>query len=861
MIRSKRNTSRSTKFQKRAQSKLSNLATKLNPNDPNWIDRYVEISTHLAFGDYDPNWFDDVHFDILRDLCNENLQSNYVVHLLTLLELMVPFLDSEDKIEQTIGSLLNIITGQSGKRTALVMNKYIYSATSLVLYTQEWKYKSSSIDDLYNVFIKFLLEKSRNSKSSLNEACFNALVEISTNSPELLESANWHFLSAKNLSESLCLMALYNSKQNSAGLRELTQNIRFSPDLKFHHFSSFLFTLVSSSHYNDSLSLLLLKPFLHRYISGNSIHDVHLALKLLIKFGFEIFSSLEEEFFMKQIVSLSTMPSLPIGYRLLCLSFIKIAFVSIYKPPLNSPPLGLIDTLCPYLFDGPDTQEKKMVILNEFSFVISDNEFFNLISRLHRLGDVHCANYKRSTSSLFRVLNIALKKRPPLTERILNFLLESIFSPSYTHYIEKLFVFLEQHWDFAQLMVDKFIAQLVILLKDQDNNNEGYQQVMSISQCPFIRTSNQYLAFLQLINWFLSIAHHHIVLTEFQLEFIVNFIRINCLQWPQSSTAALTCCTSILYYQRVTFKVKEALLIILEWLKSERKVDIETSSLAQIYLLALRTLKEEYIKQVFTSDEEEFLIQKVPESFDDYLCTIVRNERNQCPLIVERLKNEAPKERLKLGSSLWLSIPFQVYLSAASSLDRLFCVDILFTSPQIANLKQTFQMPLFEKGQERARLGLNVDFKVNGPFWLDITIRFVDYQGIIYNYEQPECEYISLEDVFIPIDVSPDQCTESLVQAIMQHPDSLQTVIVVRNHHSFESFFKHYQWVKQFVVDSMVDAGKQKEHCNLAIGLSPDVVILCSVRLVNGNVNLFVTTNNYEIIPSFLLSTFANSDS
>ncbi|KAH9405065.1 hypothetical protein TYRP_000900 [Tyrophagus putrescentiae] len=763
MIRSKRNTSRSTKFQKRAQSKLSNLATKLNPNDPNWIDRYVEISTHLAFGDYDPNWFDDVHFDILRDLCNENLQSNYVVHLLTLLELMVPFLDSEDKIEQTIGSLLNIITGQSGKRTALVMNKYIYSATSLVLYTQEWKYKSSSIDDLYNVFIKFLLEKSRNSKSSLNEACFNALVEISTNSP----------------------------------------------------------------------------PFLHRYISGNSIHDVHLALKLLIKFGFEIFSSLEEEFFMKQIVSLSTMPSLPIGYRLLCLSFIKIAFVSIYKPPLNSPPLGLIDTLCPYLFDGPDTQEKKMVILNEFSFVISDNEFFNLISRLHRLGDVHCANYKRSTSSLFRVLNIALKKRPPLTERILNFLLESIFSPSYTHYIEKLFVFLEQHWDFAQLMVDKFIAQLVILLKDQDNNNEGYQQVMSISQCPFIRTSNQYLAFLQLINWFLSIAHHHIVLTEFQLEFIVNFIRINCLQWPQSSTAALTCCTSILYYQRVTFKVKEALLIILEWLKSERKVDIETSSLAQIYLLALRTLKEEYIKQVFTSDEEEFLIQKVPESFDDYLCTIVRNERNQCPLIVERLKNEAPKERLKLGSSLWLSIPFQVYLSAASSLDRLFCVDILFTSPQIANLKQTFQMPLFEKGQERARLGLNVDFKVNGPFWLDITIRFVDYQGIIYNYEQPECEYISLEDVFIPIDVSPDQCTESLVQAIMQHPDSLQTVIVVRNHHSFESFFKHYQWVKQFVVDSMVDA----------------------VRLVNGNVNLFVTTNNYEIIPSFLLSTFANSDS
>lgn len=183
MLRTKRNTSGKTKSQKRVQNKLSNLATKLNPNDPNWIDRYVEISTHLSFGDYDTNWFEDVHFDILRDLCNENLHSNYVVHLLTLLELMGHFLDSEEKIEQTIGSLLNIITGQSGKRTSLVMDKYIFTTTSLVLYTQEWKYKSSSIDDLFDAFIKFLLEKSKNSKSTLNETCFNALAEISTNFP------------------------------------------------------------------------------------------------------------------------------------------------------------------------------------------------------------------------------------------------------------------------------------------------------------------------------------------------------------------------------------------------------------------------------------------------------------------------------------------------------------------------------------------------------------------------------------------------------------------------------------------------------------------------------------------------------
>lgn len=96
MIRTKRN-SIWKKSQRGAQKKLSNLATKLNPNDPNWIDRYVEVSTHLSFGDIDKSWFEDVHLDILRDICNEDLHSDYILHLLTLLELMVPFLDSEDK--------------------------------------------------------------------------------------------------------------------------------------------------------------------------------------------------------------------------------------------------------------------------------------------------------------------------------------------------------------------------------------------------------------------------------------------------------------------------------------------------------------------------------------------------------------------------------------------------------------------------------------------------------------------------------------------------------------------------------------------------------------------------------------------
>src|SRR5699024_5237789 len=125
---------------------------------------------------------------------------------------------------------------------------------------------------------------------------------------ELMDAASLQPTSAGNLSESLCLMALFDAKQNGTGLREVAQNIRVIPDLKCYHLSVYMFNLVNSSHYNDMLSLMLLKPFLHKIISSNSIHDIHFALKLLIKFGFEIFSSLEEEFFMKQLVVLSTMP-------------------------------------------------------------------------------------------------------------------------------------------------------------------------------------------------------------------------------------------------------------------------------------------------------------------------------------------------------------------------------------------------------------------------------------------------------------------------------------------------------------------------------------------------------------------------
>lgn len=68
----------------------------LNPKE-NWISRYVEITSHLSFRDFDKNWFEQIQFDIIHDLYDESLDNEIILHLLSLLELMFPTYDANEK--------------------------------------------------------------------------------------------------------------------------------------------------------------------------------------------------------------------------------------------------------------------------------------------------------------------------------------------------------------------------------------------------------------------------------------------------------------------------------------------------------------------------------------------------------------------------------------------------------------------------------------------------------------------------------------------------------------------------------------------------------------------------------------------
>ena len=62
--------------------------------DNQWFERYLNICKTIYNTGSDQN---ELYLDILKDLCNDYIDDNIVIHLLSILEQMVPLLDNIDK--------------------------------------------------------------------------------------------------------------------------------------------------------------------------------------------------------------------------------------------------------------------------------------------------------------------------------------------------------------------------------------------------------------------------------------------------------------------------------------------------------------------------------------------------------------------------------------------------------------------------------------------------------------------------------------------------------------------------------------------------------------------------------------------
>lgn len=214
-------------------------------------------------------------------------------------------------------------------------------------------------------------------------------------------------------------------------------------------------------------SPMIFKPFLDTFTLSSEVYQVHFLLILLKNFGLELFTTAEEQFLVNQMTKLSAHPSLVIAYRLLILDFIKALMPIVKRSDYMEPEKFQIMP-----FDGPDTQEKKLLLLNETS--ISDGLLLSHLKPLQTLS-LSFGNY-RATNSLYRILHSIYEKRHSMDKHIETTLISLILASPAQHVRHSL-GFLSKNLDLAPSICGTFLRKLLHMkdiIKDEGDLKEYF---------------------------------------------------------------------------------------------------------------------------------------------------------------------------------------------------------------------------------------------------------------------------------------------------------------------------------------------------------------------------------------------------
>ncbi len=594
---------------------------------------------------------------------------------------------------------------------------------------------------------------------------------------------------------------LTNHKISDEDIKNIIIELPNLKHFELYHVLTQLFSAIQSQKYRDIISPMIFKPFLKEFTISCEIHNFHLALQLLLSFGLELFSTLEEQKLLKQLTIVATHPSLTIAHRLLALDYTK-SIVELLKPAIIDHSSIEITS-----FDGPDTQEKKLTILNKTSI---DNQ--NLLYCLKPLESLSLRNNIRATNAFYRVVYDFLNERKDMTSHLEDILVSLMFSSPDPH-IRRSISLLNCFQDLAKGTSHKLIEKL-----------------FKLSETDTFKNLTELKEFLHAFEWIFK--QKNLDLKEDQIVYLLKLINNNSRRWLQSSPQTLTCCTAVLHYQNISNSVREVLLSILEWLMNERKNDLSITSLAQIYILALNTLQDdENIKKVFNFDDES--------GFD---LQIIKDLTKEIPLNIKRISNsENFGKLLNLSKTpLQLNLSFEISISNEfkQQFDRIFAVVLFFDSLD-GFIHEEFEIPILNR-DECQTVRLQLSSRIDRPFTFNISANFNDMNGTNYKCDSIQNEEITLKDILLPVDINNEQFYE-LCDSVMKHKESMQTVLCVREFKDIETFISHFEWLSQFVI---------KGTNNFVCALTPDRLLLGTIKIVNNFINLFLITNNYELLPS-----------
>ncbi|CAG2171259.1 unnamed protein product, partial [Oppiella nova] len=700
--------------------------------------------------------------------CNDNIADNLVIHLLSIIEQMVPlFTDCTDKVEQTVGSLINIYRS-SAKRDA-IRQKYLITTTVIITYHSEM-----------------------------------ALLEFAYNRRQLERD------------QSVVMSPLLMSAGVATGkdIAHIVDSLPTLTPIQLYHTLCQLFDAIRAHKYPELLSPMIFKPYLLQLIVSCEVHAFHLALELLLSFGLELFSTVEERQLFRQLVVVGTHPSLPIAHRLLVLDFTKSIVTK-----LKSTAAAAIDWsgLQITSFDGPDTQEKKLHILNE-----SPIESQNLLMSLKPLKARSLESNTRATNSFYRTLHSIVSKRPDIMNEMQDLLISVIFKAPDPN---------------IKRSIALFNAYPVLA---KGTTHKLIQNLTNLSVTETFKSLPEFTAFLTAFEW--TFKQKDLDLSETQLVFLLTIIHNNSKRWRESCAQALDCCTAVLYHQTISVSVKQTLLQSLQWLLSDRNNDISITSLAQIYILALNTLADDAdIKRVFNTTH-------LSDSGDR---DIMQDLSADAPFTITRVSTaESTRRKFTLTEMPFtLDIEFEVDIKEQfrRRFDRVFCLILSFDAIG-GHIAEEYEIPIL-RADERRPVRLSLRSAVHKPFELAVSALFTDSDGTNYRCQRFQTHAITLRDILLPIGVDPrhDPPIGQLCQSVLKHPDAMQTVLCVRQFRSIDAFLAHFDWLKSFVINDDTVAGDERR---LICGTAPDRLLVAALKMVNNFVNLFIYTNSYELLPT-----------
>ncbi|XP_015783676.1 uncharacterized protein LOC107361372 [Tetranychus urticae] len=759
----------------------------------NWFDTYLAYQKSLL--PVDESTF---ILDILRDLFDGEVNDSIKLHLLSLLEQYFWLVSDVEKLEQTIGSLINVF--QSSKSSDSVKCRYLYTCT--VLWTCQIELVNDSLEGLLKSFTKTLVNllNGKDNKNLSNAAC-QCLIQLEETRPGIIFRNVPDATIPRIHPTLLCLLLKNGSQFDPTIVKQLIGSLpRYNTDpYRLHIILNYLSDLMESKK-QATLTPLVFKQFLPFFIHSTEAFHLHFSLLLLRSFGLELFSTNEELGLLHRLISLCTHPSLIIAHRLLFLDFAKSLLPILKSSHLADPHLFALGP-----FDGPDTQEKKLMILCQTE--ISDSDLITYLKTIESIS-ISQSN-RRATNALYRQLHFFLTVRPGLQNEIEPLLISMMMASPSLH-IPYGLCLLDRQPALSARVSSSLVHKLLNMTNLVGDENKS-------------RLKEYFLA----IKWILKQPRK--LLDSDKMLDTLNFCYDAAKQFPHLCKDLLSIIAVVIRHQTIDDKLKSLLNEILDMLmKNKNRVTI--SSWSQIYSIALNTLpNQENLRKVFCEEISD----------DDNLPLVVVDPKsNSIPLTVHEIK--CTLEPVEVDCE-FLAIPYTLKVSFNSGtmdediMSKLFGIELRLSCP-IQEIDTVINIPCLGKDDFKVfQLKLS-PIRVK-PFTLNLDLRFGDINGVTYCCPQFTSEFFSFDRFMIPVRCSEAQFDKQwnfLIKQVQCH----LTVQCFRNYSGLDQFLNDHENFKSYEIAP----GK------FVIGVVPNKMLLIRSIVVNGNLNFRMLTNLDKIL-------------